>query len=249
MTSVSIVVPMFNSEAFIGTCISSLLRSTWMDFEILVVDDGSTDNSKKKLHPFLSDARVKLIESPRNQGVATARNLGIEAAGGRYIAFCDSDDIWEPTKLERQVAVMQIENAALSHTSVYYAQSGHRSLIAAKKRVTWEDMKVRNWIPNSSGVYDTQKLGKIFQHPNRHEDYEMWCEALKAGGTSIGLDIPLVTISRREGSVSGNKLKSLIWHVQSQHRIFDMAQGEIILHMIKNIASRLRQKIQNFHRS
>ena len=244
MITVSIVVPMYNSEMFIEDCLTSLLRSTMPDYEILVVDDGSTDSSKKKLFPFLQDSRIKLIESPRNQGVAAARNLGIKAAAGRYIAFCDSDDVWEPTKLERQLAAMQTEGAAVSHTSVYYAKLDAKTVVDAKAHVTLNDMKIRNWIANSSGVYDTQKVGQIHQCAKRHEDYEMWCDALKVGGFSTGVAEPLVTINRREGSVSGNKIKSLIWHMQAQRRIFGMSHAEIFLRMVQNVVSRSQFRVR-----
>lgn len=243
MIEVSVIVPLYNSQEFIATCLTSILNQSHADLEVIVVNDCSSDKSLDRIASFRHDGRVRLLQTTQNLGASAARNLGIEAAKGRYIAFCDSDDLWEVTKIELQLAAMRAIGAPVAHSSVYYVKSGVKVLIPAKQAVTYEDMKVRNWIANSSGIYDSAILGKIFQSPYRHEDYEMWCDALRPGGQSIGLVKSLATINRCGNSLSGNKVHSVLWHIQAQKRIFAMSDTEVMLRMAQNVLSRLRARV------
>lgn len=242
MYEVSVIVPMYNSQEFIENCLESLLGQTFRNFEILLVDDGSSDISLSKVKRFQHDSRLTVLQNPSNLGAAAARNLGIHKAQGRYIAFCDSDDIWRADKLETQLAYMKSIGAAVSHTSVFYSNGTSKVLIKAKPLVRLSDMKTRNWIPNSSGMYDVLTIGKIFQTKFHHEDYEMWCDAIERGGPSVGVTDPLVEINRRKNSLSGNKLRSLVWHFKAQRRIFSIGYFEICLHFSKNVISRIIAK-------
>ena len=242
MCEVSVIVPMYNSQEYIENCLESLLDQTFHDLEILLIDDGSSDSSLDKVQKFLADSRLTVFRSASNQGVAAARNIGILNAQGRYIAFCDSDDLWRTDKIETQITQMQSADAAVSHTAVYYANKTRKTLIKPKSIVTLSDMKTRNWIPNSSGIYDVSVVGKIFQSKFRHEDYEMWCDAIKRGGPSVGVSEPLVQINRRRTSLSGNKLRSIIWHFKAQRRIFSIGYFETCLYFAKNVISRILAK-------
>lgn len=108
---VSVVIPIFNRAGTIGRAIESCLAQTWPPFEIVLVDDCSTDDLQSALQDFLDDQRVRLVQQPTNQGVSAARNAGVQHAKGDLIAFLDSDDAWYPTKLEKQLAKI----AALGH--------------------------------------------------------------------------------------------------------------------------------------
>ncbi len=99
MCKVSVIIPMYNSQEFIEPCLESVLGQTFQDLEVLLIDDGSTDNSLVKVEKFQNDQRLRVLLQQDNVGVAVARNLGISNARGRYIAFCDSDDTWHPDKL------------------------------------------------------------------------------------------------------------------------------------------------------
>lgn len=244
MCEVSVIVPIYNSQEYIVDCLEALLAQTFHDFEILLIDDGSSDCSLSKIKQFQHDTRVKLLKNPNNQGAAAARNMGIRNANGRFIAFCDSDDIWKSNKLEVQLAHMKSTGAAISHTAVLYTTETRQTLVGAKPQVSLSDMKTRNWIPNSSGIHDVSKTGKIYQSTFHHEDYEMWCEAIKRGGPSIGVTEPLVQINRRKDSLSGNKLKSLVWHFKAQRRIFSIGYFEACLLFIKNVTSRIMAKFE-----
>ncbi|MSR89726.1 glycosyltransferase family 2 protein, partial [Patescibacteria group bacterium] len=114
---VSIVVPVYNAASFIDETIKTVLDQTYTNWELLLVDDKSTDKSVKLIKPYLTkDKRIKLLSNKKNSGAAISRNKGIDAAKGRYIAFLDADDLWLPTKLEKQVAFMQKQDCAFGFT-------------------------------------------------------------------------------------------------------------------------------------
>lgn len=104
---VSVIVPFYNGKRFIGEAIDSVLNQTYQSLEIIIVDDGSTDDPESAVGPFLSDPRIKLIKHGQNKGISAARNTGIKASGGEFIAFLDQDDMWLPEKLERQVIIFE----------------------------------------------------------------------------------------------------------------------------------------------
>ncbi|WP_286315789.1 glycosyltransferase family 2 protein, partial [Romboutsia ilealis] len=115
---VSIITPMYNSEKFIEATIKSVINQTYKDWEMIIVDDCSTDNSPNIVKPYVeNDSRIKYIRVEFNQGVSHARNLALEQANGQFIAFLDSDDIWDEEKLEKQIAFMNDKECAISFTS------------------------------------------------------------------------------------------------------------------------------------
>ena len=115
---VSIITPMYNSEAYIEETIKSVIDQSYDKWEMLIIDDGSIDNSINIVKGYVKrDKRIKLIEKEKNQGAAITRNIGIKESIGRYIAFLDSDDLWMPTKLEDQIIFMTNNKAVLSYSS------------------------------------------------------------------------------------------------------------------------------------
>jgi len=104
---VSVVIPCYNGEKFIYGAIESVLNQSYQNFEIIIVDDGSTDNSKSVIQPFLRDQRIRLVEHGQNKGIPAARNTGIKASKGRFVAFLDQDDLWLPEKLDKQIAIFE----------------------------------------------------------------------------------------------------------------------------------------------
>ena len=117
---VSIITPAYNSAKIIIQTIDSVLAQTYTNWEMIIVDDKSTDHTKKIISEYMQkDNRIKYILLEENSGPAVARNRAIEEAEGRYIAFLDADDLWMPVKLEKQIAFMQRENIALSYTGYY----------------------------------------------------------------------------------------------------------------------------------
>ena len=104
---VSVIMPVYNGEKFVGEAIESVVNQTYKNWEIIIVDDGSTDNSKKIIDQYLTDSRIHYIKHSKNQGIPSARNTGIKASQGDFIAFLDQDDIWFPKKLEKQIAIFK----------------------------------------------------------------------------------------------------------------------------------------------
>lgn len=216
MSKVSVIMPCHNGEKYISDAINSVLNQTFSDWELLVVDDNSTDGSVNIIEDFCKkDTRIKLLRTEKSTGLpATARNVGINAASGRLIAFLDCDDMWLPTKLARQVLLFDIKNVAVVFS--YYAKMNAdgnygSSTISSPVFVSYEYMLNGNCIGNLTGMYDTQKCGKVFQKEIHHEDYVMWLEILKKGFYAMNTNTVEAVYRESKSSVSGGKLKIFKW--------------------------------------
>lgn len=220
---VSIVTPMYNASKYIDTSIRSVLAQTYQNWELIVTDDCSTDDSRAIVESYARrDARIKLIKLAGNSGVALARNASIRAASGRYIAFLDSDDAWHPCKLEKQIAFMRLNGAKLSYTAYKkFAEdevadmNGTDRMLAVPAHIEYEQLLVSNVIGCSTVVYDSHAIPKRYMVPVGHEDYVMWLDILKKYGKAHGLNEALTAYRVRENSVSGKKLTAARyqWHI------------------------------------
>ncbi len=205
---VSIVMPLYNCEKYIAETINSVLSQTYSNWELLIVDDCSTDTSVEIVKEFAQkDTRIKLCEFTQNSGVANARNKAIEKAKGRYIAFLDSDDIWLPKKLAKQIAFMQKTNTELSYTAytVIDEQSNEKGKFIPPKILTYSDLLKTCSIGCSTVVYDVEKVGKCFLKNVGHEDYALWLEILKEQKNIFGITDVLAKYRLLSNSISGNK--------------------------------------------
>lgn len=222
---VSVIMPAYNCSKTIERAVKSVLNQTYRNLELIVVDDASTDETKPILEKMSeNDPRVKLIFNKKNYGVAKTRNKAIDFAGGVYMAFLDSDDIWLPCKLELQITKMEREGAFVSHTSYLRVDSGkgqELGVIHAKGFVDYSDMLIDNYIGNLTGVYNCSALGKIYQESIGHEDYLMWLRVVKKAG-SVGVGDVLAEYSVSSSSLSGNKIKSVFWHYNILRYKLDM---------------------------
>lgn len=214
---VSVITPIYNSEHFLENTIQSILKQTHENLELILIDDCSTDDSFKIAKKYLSeDSRITLISLTGNGGAAVARNAGIKIANGRYIAFCDSDDIWMPGKLEAQLLALANSKSAICHTSyLKMKENGEltQSLIKAKEKVTYSDILRSNHIGCSTAIYDVSICGKrLMPDVRKRQDYGLWIDILKDGHESIGLSEPYVYYRIRNVSVSSNKLSAASHH-------------------------------------
>lgn len=222
---VSVVMPVYNAAAYLAGSIASVRAQTWPHWELLAVDDGSRDGSLELLRELAaSDPRVRPLPQARNAGVAAARNAGIEAARGRWIAFLDSDDAWEPRKLELQVADMRARDLAISYTAYRRVAEDGRLLseVRPPERVDYADMLRSNHIGNLTGMYD-RRLGDARFRKVGHEDYVFWLELVRRAGAAARVPHaePLARYLVRGGSVSANKLRAARW----QWRIYRDIEG------------------------
>ena len=216
MATVSVIMPCHNGSVFLRQAADSVLAQTYEDWELLIIDDASTDGSAAIAQEYCTkDSRIKLLHTKCSTGKpATPRNVGIEAAVGRFIAFLDCDDQWAPAKLEHQLPLFQQENCAavFSFYKKMDTEGNVRSaVVTAPVAVDFDQLLDGNCIGNLTGIYDTAKVGKVYQKEINHEDYLMWLQVLKKG--FIARNTGTVEAYYRESgtSVSGSKLKALGW--------------------------------------
>jgi glycosyltransferase involved in cell wall biosynthesis len=211
---ISIIIPCYNASKYISQTISSVIHQSLENWEIICINDASTDQSATIIKKISKkESRIKLIDLTENSGPAITRNVGIRAATGRYIAFLDADDIWIPTKLERQVSFIQQHNLPLTFSS-YHLIDKNENIIGTRKIkpfVSYVDMLKTNHIGNLTGIYDTKKLGKIYMNNCGHEDYTLWLKILKQTKLAYGIEEPLAMYRVHHNSLSSNKIHALKW--------------------------------------
>ena len=182
---VSIVTPLYNSEKYIEETILSVLDQTYNNWEMLIIDDCSTDNGPNIVKKYTEqDERIKYLKLEENSGAAVSRNKAIELAEGEYVAFLDSDDLWKKEKLEKQIKFMKENNYAISFTEYEEINENGKKLNilikSPKKPVTYRSYLLTNPIGCLTGMYSVKKLGKIYM-PNlrKRQDTGFWLNILK----------------------------------------------------------------------
>lgn len=213
---VSIITPCYNASQYISYTIDSVLKQTYPNWELIIVDDCSTDNSSDIIKQFISgDTRIKYFKTDNPSGSPVLpRNIGIEKATGRYIAFLDSDDIWLPTKLEEQLKLFKDDKTAVAFSNyekMNEAGDRNQRIIIAPKETNYHNLLKGNVIGNLTGIYDTEKVGKVYCQDIRHEDYVLWLSILKKGYIAKNTNTVTALYRVRENSVSSNKLRILSW--------------------------------------
>jgi teichuronic acid biosynthesis glycosyltransferase TuaG len=229
---VSIITPSYNSKGLIAKTIESVLAQTYDNWEMIIVDDASTDGSPAYISSLIKDnPKFKLIALEQNVGAAEARNRAIEVSNGQYIAFLDADDLWYPNKLEVQIAFMQNKNLAFSYSSYDLMDESEDDLgtFVTKEHITYESMLKTCSVGCLTAVYDAQKLGKQYMPLIRkRQDYGLWLKILKETDAVAGLLEPLARYRIMENSISSNKFKA----AQYQWRIYREVEG---LNMIQSL--------------
>ena len=220
-TLVSIIMPAFNAGKTIKKSIESVFKQSYIDWELIVIDDASTDNTKEIVESLIKkEKRIVLLANKKNIGCALARDKGIEASNGRWIAFLDADDLWLPKKLEAQIAFQNKNNAVLTHTQYRRINKFGRlgRVIRSPNQVTYKELLKANVIANSSVLYDTKNtsIEKILlgYHLN-YDDYARWLNITRDHGPAVCLNESLMLYFYNTQTDSANKFKSLTknWHV------------------------------------
>lgn len=248
---ISIVMPAFNAEKTIAESIESVQKQTYLYWELLVLDDASTDRTREVVEKMsASDSRIHLYTEDENHGVAFERNKGVQKAHYDWIAFLDSDDCWTEDKLEKQVHQVQLDSMS-NAPSLYYTgsafmnASGQRLpyILHVPSRLSTSDILKQNLISCSS-VLIKKKL--ILKHPMPiserkpiHEDFATWITILKEGD-AVGIDEPLLIYRVSSNSKSGNKLKSAMMHWNSM-RMNEVSISASLYNMFFYIARGLRK--------
>jgi teichuronic acid biosynthesis glycosyltransferase TuaG len=215
---VSVVVPAYNCEAYVEQSLRSVLEQEIADVEVIVVDDASSDNTLQILQRLAQqEARIRVLTSTRNSGQGACRNRGVGEARGRYLAFQDSDDLWLPGKLGRQLDFLRQRELSFCFCGYGTIDENDEVIIADLKipgQTDYLSLLKSNTICPSSVVYDRELLGDIVmpERPRRREDLISWLNVSKQlGGKLYGIPEPLCMVRRMRGSSSSNKLKTLAW--------------------------------------
>lgn len=213
---VSIITPSYNSSAFISQTIESVLAQTYTEWEMLIVDDCSTDDSADIIKRYCrQDARIRYLKTDVPSGSpCVPRNIGIMNAKGRYIAFLDSDDVWFPDKLEEQMKCFADTAATVVYSNYEkISEDGKREgrVVTAPSQVSYKELLKGNVIGNLTGMYDTKKIGKMYCSNIPHEDYILWLSILKKGGVARNTNAVHALYRVRSQSVSANKWTVLFW--------------------------------------
>ena len=212
---VSIIMPNYNSEKYISQTINSVLNQTYQNWELIIVDDKSTDNSPNIIKEFIkNDNRIKLTILETNSGrPALPRNIGIKKAQGDFIAFLDSDDLWYKDKLKLQLDFM-IKNNYYFTYSAYDVIDENNKLISSftpPMKLSYNDLLKTNSIGCLSAIYDVNYFGKVYMEDVGHEDYTLWLKLLKKVDFAYGMDKKLAQYRKITSSISSNKFKVLFW--------------------------------------
>ena len=209
---VSIIVPMYNAEKFIGKTIESVLSQTYENWEMLIMNDVSTDNSLAVVNEFAKkDDRIMVVNTEKNMGVVKGRNHLIDLANGKYIAFLDADDYWHSQKLEKQIQFMKEKNAGISCTEYTRVKENGEKIneVVIKSEISYTDMLKNNYLGCLTVMYDVEKVGKrYFKELEKNEDYVLWLEIVKDVKTIYGLKQNLAYYRVLDNSRSSNKAKT-----------------------------------------
>jgi len=233
---VSIVTPTYNCGKFITETIESVIGQTYKNWEMIIVDDCSKDNTQEIVKKYLkNDKRIKYIKFEKNQGAAIARNTAIREAKGRYIAFLDSDDLWSKDKLEKQINFMKKNSYSFTCTAYEQIDENNNLLnkiIRPKIKADYNRILLDCPVGNSTVMYNVDELGK-FEVPNirKRNDDALWLQILKKEKYIYGLNEILMQYRIRQNSISSNKLDLIKYHWQLYRQIEHLSIFRSVFHI------------------
>lgn len=228
---VSIITPVYNAAHYLEETVRAVIAQSYPAWELVLVDDASTDSSLQLARALSKeDGRIRVHALPENGGAAVCRNKGIELSGGRFIAFCDADDIWNPAKLSLQIPFMKQKNAALSHTGFEIVdETVDTGTVAQDARIVlpplavdYRRMLISNYMQCSTVIYDAGRIGKQYFPPLRkRQDYALWLKLLRGVPCAYGLRENLLTYRKRHGSLS----RPLYRNLHYNYLVFRQSEG------------------------
>ncbi|TDO83866.1 glycosyltransferase involved in cell wall biosynthesis [Flavobacterium chryseum] len=221
---VSIITPTFNAEKYIRATLQSVLDQSYHNWEMILVDDASTDDTVKIIKAFAEkDNRFKLFKLDKNSGNGFARNVALEKATGKYIAYLDADDLWIPTKLEKQIQFLKANNLPFTFSFYDCIDEDGNSLnrrVEAPLNLTYNQLFFCNYVGNLTAIYDAEYFGKIIiEATEKRQDWRLWLTILKQIKVTKPVPEPLAFYRIRKDSISSSKFK-LIKHNFGVYRDF-----------------------------
>lgn len=218
---VSIVVPVYNAEKYITDTVKSVLAQTYGNWELILVENGSSDNTVEVLKNLeKEDKRIRVLDVKANVGAARARNAGTDLSSGKYLAFLDADDLWKPEKLEKEIAFLKEKNAAFVFTGYEFGDENANptgKIVRVPETINHKQAMKNTTIFTSTVLFDVSVLGKERLHMPviKSEDTALWWSILKDGFLAYGLNENLVIYRRPAKSLSSNKIEALrrIWNL------------------------------------
>ena len=212
---VSVIMPSYNTASFVAESVNSVLQQTYQNWELLIVDDCSSDNSEAVLTELSSrDSRIRYFKLPVNQGSAIARNFALEKAQGRYIAFLDSDDLWVPEKLDVQISAMEVNHWPFTYTAYRRIEENGElgEVLGVPTKVSYSDLLKTCVIGCLTAIYDTKYFGKVpMPLMRKSQDYGLWLSLLKKTPYAFGVNQNLAYYRLRNNSTTANKRKAAMF--------------------------------------
>lgn len=236
---VSIIMPSYNTAQYIGNSIQSVLMQTYTNWELIIVDDCSEDETDAVVNPFLSDARIRYIKNESRCGAAVSRNRALKEATGKWIAFLDSDDLWLPEKLEKQIRFMNENNYVFSYTN--YRKIDSESVlkgisVTGPHRVTKRKMYACNWVGCLTVMYDRESVGLIqIKDIKKRNDYAIWLKVSQKADCFL-LNECLAEYRVRKNSVSSTTYTDLLrWHYKMFRECENLGVISSVAHTFCNL--------------
>ncbi len=214
MPYISVIMPAYNAEETVNCAVESVLRQTFSDFELIVIDDCSTDGTLDILRKLAErDPRIIIIENEQNSGVSHSRNTGVARAEGEWIAFLDSDDMWREDKLELQLRELEKHpECVVGYTASAFIDSAgnpYNYVMPAEEKTVYSTLLRKNLMSCSSVIIRSSVMKGIkMPGDEMHEDYYVWLTVLRDGGYACGINEPLLIYRLSENSKSSSRVKS-----------------------------------------
>lgn len=243
---VSVITPVYNGENWISECIKSVQNQTYKNWEMIIVDDCSTDSTRKVIQKALFDERIRLYTNSENKGVSFSRNIAISNAKGRYIAFLDADDVWLPQKIERQLSFMKDNDFIFTFTG--YKMFANNKIISEIKVPPIIDYK--NYLKNTIIGCLTVMIDRLYIQDFRCqegslEDVKTWMFLLKNYCSAYGLNESLALYRVTDNSASSNKLKNAFLYYQCLKKHEKISNIKSIYYEICYIINAVKKRIKS----
>ena len=218
---VSIIMPSYNTSKYIKETIESVLVQSYENWELIIVDDCSTDNTDDVVNQYLADERIHYMKNEKNSGAAVSRNRALREAKGKWIAFLDSDDLWYPEKLEKQIEFMVNGDYHFSYTNYEEIDEQSNPLgvsVTGPKKITKQGMFNYCWMGCLTVMYDAETIGLVqIEDIKKNNDYAMWLKVCRKADCYL-LTEQLAKYRKRSGSISRHGIKTMIgWHYKLWH--------------------------------